>query len=268
VSWPVLLLVACVTGSADTPDGHAEAPAGEVRSEAERLYREGVVRYEAADYAGAIDRFTRALDLVIEQEGAPEVRLRLLYNIAVAHERAYEIDQDVTRLRKAQVLYRRYLSFAQETADRAARADVEQRLARIEAALAKTEVQDDVVDRKGRGAGAALAAAGGGVLAVGVGLAVAGGTFAGRAQDRVDGFFAANPVPDDHPARAEGEAYVDEQRRRGRTWMIAGGVLAGVGAGATVAGVVLLVRRRPRSRLAVAPLFGGRVAGAVVSGRF
>ena len=82
-------------------------------SEARRLYYEGSTRYDAADYEGAIEKFTEALTSV-KEVGSNDFQVRglLLYNIGKAHVRAYDTTQDVVHLRQARTIYREFIAEA------------------------------------------------------------------------------------------------------------------------------------------------------------
>ncbi len=78
-------------------------------AEAKRLYEEGKAHYEMLDYPAAIDKWTKAYALVPESERGRAVRNALVYNIAQAQEKAYDLDGDVTHLKQAKGLLERYL---------------------------------------------------------------------------------------------------------------------------------------------------------------
>ncbi len=88
----------------------AAAPSAADMEEVKRVYGEGKAKYATKDYDGAIADWTRALALLPETDENLEVRNDLVYNIATAQEKAYEIDRDVTRLRKAKALLEDFLA--------------------------------------------------------------------------------------------------------------------------------------------------------------
>ncbi len=109
---------------------------GEAREQAVALYDEGTTLHRASDYAGAIEKFTLALGIVVANDLDDSIRLKLLYNIGRAHEKAYGIDADATHLRKAKELYVEYRDdFAQEHGDLGEELDVEGRLLNVERQL-------------------------------------------------------------------------------------------------------------------------------------
>lgn len=87
--------------AADPP---AEDPAID---EARALYEEGKGRFDTFDYQGAVDLWTKAYAKLPEDEAG--IRNRLVYNIATAQEKAFELDSDVQHLRQAQMLLESYI---------------------------------------------------------------------------------------------------------------------------------------------------------------
>ncbi len=82
----------------------------DTRAEAERLYNEGRARYETLDYTGAIELWTQAYSMVPESDEGRAIRAALVYNIAQAQEKAFDVDHDVVHLRQAKGLLERYLA--------------------------------------------------------------------------------------------------------------------------------------------------------------
>ena len=82
----------------------------DTRAEAQRLYNEGRARYETLDYTGAIELWTRAYSMVPESDEGRAIRAALVYNIAQAQEKAFDVDHDVVHLRQAKGLLERYLA--------------------------------------------------------------------------------------------------------------------------------------------------------------
>ncbi|MBX7078481.1 MAG: hypothetical protein K1X88_04770 [Nannocystaceae bacterium] len=79
-------------------------------TEVKNVYNGGKAKYQTKDYDGAIADWTKALGMLPETEGNLEVRNDLVYNIATAQEKAFDIDQNVTRLRKAKSLLQDFLT--------------------------------------------------------------------------------------------------------------------------------------------------------------
>lgn len=100
--------------AAPEPPPEAE-PATDLEAQAAALYDEGQVLYSAADYTGAIDKFTEALALSSRPEASfsPDVRGALLYNLATAHDKAFNVEGDLKHLRTARELYGRIVDEAE-----------------------------------------------------------------------------------------------------------------------------------------------------------
>lgn len=263
-------------------------PSPEQKVEAEILYRDGSTKYESADYNGAIEDFTKVLGIMTESDGNEKTRLSLLYNIATAHEKAFKIDQDLTHLRQALLLYNRFLEFAHKTGNLEEQLDVKSKIAHLRAQLEtpssenKVEalapeplflpvrVKDPGPDwKKPRNLGIGLVISGGAVTIGGIVLAVLGSQLEGQAQAQVNG-LADQDIPMDHPAWAEGEAFVTSEKRRGGLFMGLGASVAIVGATGIGVGTYYLVKskRLRESRLAVLPSFSPRLSGIHISGQF
>jgi tetratricopeptide (TPR) repeat protein len=259
--------------------------------EAEVLFREGTVQYESTDYTGAIESFTKALGIVTAERGGDEIRLTLLYNIALAHEKQFKIDKDVAHLRQALELYKRYRDFAQSKGDLGEELDVEYQIAHLEKQL---QIHNQIERNKERGEQPATAdpppvseldaglewkkprntgiglVAGGGVLTIGgVVLAVVGSTFEGSAEDEV-AKLADQGIPMDHPAWAEGDEFIASEKRRGNVFMGVGASVAVVGAVGVGVGSYYLVKskRLREGRVSALPALSPGYAGVQISGRF
>jgi hypothetical protein len=261
-------------------------------SEARRLFHEGGTRYEAADYEGAVEKFTEALTSA-KEAGSNDFQVRglLLYNIGKAHVRAYDTTQDIVHLRQARTIYKQFIKEADTEAmfehfDPEHVKEARQELRMLEMRIEGLENADQEplpppptseVDASGpvdqwkrpRNLGIGLASTGSVALVGGVAMLIAGSTFEQNAQDQVNQ-LADLGVPADHPAWAEGETFVEGEKRRGTTFMAVGGSLAAVGAAGVGVGAYYLAKskrlqeERVRPSVALSPGY----AGIVVSGRF
>lgn len=267
---------------------------GDPTEEAEVLYREGTVKYEAADYNGAIEDFTAALALVVEApdtEDNRRTRLTILYNIAATHEKAFTIDQDITHLRQAIALYERYLKFAQSTGDLGDEIDAEAKLAhlrkqirvhkQIEENRANSSKQpppaapspsptDEGLDwERPRKTGIALVGAGGVLTLGGVALAVVGSQLEPRAEQEVSK-LADLGVPMDHPSWEQGDEFIAQEKRKGNALLGVGVSVAVVGAVGVGVGSYYLVKakRLRENEVAVIPSLSPNFAGIQLSGKF
>jgi tetratricopeptide (TPR) repeat protein len=229
------------------------APAGDVApkaadlTEARRLFDEGIARYDAADYEGAIEVFTLALGEVRGQ-GVDDFAVRglLLFNIGRTHMRAHEIDQDIEHLRQAQAIFERFVEEAEAHPGEVSEADVSEAQAQLEelermlAAAAQQPVPEDrptpedTSDKptadpaKLRARGIGLTAAGAALLGGGVGMLVWGTGYGPAAEAQVAELDTLG-LPADSPAYADGDDFIAAERRKGAAWMAAGGVTAALG---------------------------------------
>jgi hypothetical protein len=108
---PPVAPVAGNTGLAPPPPPVTVTPGpGDPMAKARRLYDEGQKAYELTDFDVAIEKFRAAYELIRSSNdpAAPEVLGAVIYNLAVVHERSYEVKPDPERLRRARVMYRQY----------------------------------------------------------------------------------------------------------------------------------------------------------------
>jgi hypothetical protein len=129
-------------GSTKTPPPPTEGedPALTASREA---YDEGEVAFSLAKYEVALEKFEASFALANDIED-PELRAQvqavLLFNLAQAHLKSYELDDDATHLTRARDLLRNHLA-ADPTLSDEERKKVEQLIADVEATLAR--VDDD-----------------------------------------------------------------------------------------------------------------------------
>jgi tetratricopeptide (TPR) repeat protein len=170
-------------------------------ADAEVMFRRGQAKYETADYAGAIDLWTEAYALVESTPETASIKALLLYNLAQAHVKAYELDDDAIHLKQAQQLlssFRNNLTLLYED-----KAQLEEETKKVDERLAEIEAM----------------------------LAAAKPT-----QDEPPPPELEPPPPDVEP-----EPVVDDtasDARPGKPLMIAGGVMLGLGVGGGVIGIV------------------------------
>jgi hypothetical protein len=149
-SFVLSLLLAMPAGvvaqppSEDSAKTESAPPADDAVKEAAVLHREGKARFETLDYEGAIELWTQAYAKLPPTEENREIRNELAYNIATAQEKAYEVDGDVTHLRRAKGLLKHYLEEFKHInkpteAARAEAKEVEQRIASLEQAIKDAE---------------------------------------------------------------------------------------------------------------------------------
>jgi tetratricopeptide (TPR) repeat protein len=254
-------------------------------TEAQALFDAGKVRYERGDYRGAIDLWTEAVDGLPEFDPAvADVRSALIFNLAVARFKQYELDGDLEQLEPARALLERYRAGLPDDAA-SDRETADSWLARIDEALAKRRegnagptppprptppAHDDVhgpmLQRERERVALGLAIGGGVAMAGGLGLfgAMAAGLVRIRAAER-DGEAIADASPEPSAGDladpvARGEAAQRLAIATGAT----GGVL--VAAGATMLAIGLTRGKRRRS--AAVPMAGPSGAGLRWMGRF
>jgi hypothetical protein len=262
--------------------GEAE-PAADL-SEAKRLFDEGLARYDAADYEGAIEVFTLALSEVRGQGVSDfDIRGLLLFNIGRAHVRAWEIDRDVEHLRQAQKIIRTFLEEANSKEyagiiDAETLKSAEVQLAEIDRELAGPAPADEPEDepesdqpsadvspqaKRHRATGIGLTVSGVAVLGAGVGMLVWGTTYGPDAQAQVDGF-----TPQTMSVLAQGDDFIAAERRKGTAWMAGGGVAAALGVAGLAVGIQQLIKAKRTKAPSVSAGVGPQGVGVVVSGRF
>lgn len=76
---------------------------------ARELHERAQTRYEMFDYMSAIDLWMEAYRILKADESTREVRNAIVWNIASARIKAYEVDKDVTHLHQGLLLLRKYL---------------------------------------------------------------------------------------------------------------------------------------------------------------
>ena len=268
-------LVTSLSLSVSTPATATATAADPAEAEAKALFEHGQAQFETADYEGAIESFTRAYEAARRIEDGQfraVVSATLQFNLAGAHIKAYEINDEPKHLEQARVLLRRYSE--REALDEEERASAAQLLTRVEeliAALPEPEpppsdrdpdepppAEQPVPKDSNLGRGLIIA----GAVATGLSLAglglMTGGLVIGDAA--VDEFLAAD--------NGAGRTAAIDRGRRGNTLAIAGGVLGGT---LLVAGVSLLAvgatRARPRA-VAVRPALAPGLVGLHLSGSF
>jgi hypothetical protein len=293
--WLALAPPESAAAESDQPEPAAAEPD---LSEAKRLFDEGIARYDAADFSGAIEVFTLALS-ELRKQGVGDFRIRglLLFNIGRAHMRAFGIDDDVGHLRQAKTIFTSFVEEAESHPGEVDAADIDEargqlveidRLLEAEANAPATATTDkpkrdrpkrDRPAPKGdpkqlRASGIGLLAGGGVLLVGGVGMLAWGSGYGAKAEAAVaelDGL----ELPPDTTAYADGEAFIDAERRKGTAWMAVGGVSMTLGVVGVAVGIRQLVtakrvekhRARPTAWTPTAS-FGRGGAFLGISGRF
>lgn len=122
----------------------ATAPESSANAEAEAMFRRGQAKYETADYNGAINLWTEAYALVESTPETASIKALLLYNLAQAHVKAYELDEDAVHLKQAQQLLQSFRNNLELLYEDKAQLDeetkkVDESLAEIETMLAASK---------------------------------------------------------------------------------------------------------------------------------
>lgn len=133
----VALTAACVLSAAVPRPGiaaPAETSQADPKVAAKRLFDEGSEAYNLGNFEAAIEKFEAAYGLT---RATP-----LLYNIAQAHFRRYELDGDPAHLRRAKVLFENFVRISEAGGEDPR--DARDRVAKIEATLAGLATEPDV----------------------------------------------------------------------------------------------------------------------------
>jgi hypothetical protein len=273
-----------------------EAPEDdEVMAEAKQLFDAGVARYTAADYGAAVDLWLEAYAMVPPTFENRLIKAELIYNVARAQQKWFEIDQDIKHLRQSRATLERYLGEVDEIYGEQAgleREKIEEQIADIEAQISEWEAEqarreaelaermrpkfDEEADAREERRNKAMIGAGAGLTALGaggVGLLVTGVILAGSAENT----SAQLPLADDIPARQSAIS----RGQAGNALMVVGTLSAGVFLAAGVpllaVGVVSENKRKRRRADAgldvarvdvVAPMWLRGGAGLSLGGRF
>jgi tetratricopeptide (TPR) repeat protein len=121
-------------------------------AESRAFYEEGKAKFDTFDYEGAVELWTKAYAKLPESEAG--VRNAMVYNIATAQEKAYELDKDVQHLRQALLLLEQYVktykAMYQKTPETKAEVDkAEGRIAELKERIAKAERGEDTTPAPG-----------------------------------------------------------------------------------------------------------------------
>ena len=264
----------------DAPEAETtDAPRPAELVQAEVLYKRGRASFETANFLDAVTLWEEAYSLIDDVPQNAAIKAALIYNIAAAQEKAYDIDTDLAHLRRAKVLLGKYRhsvpALYGEGSEGAAELDkVDARIDELRARIVEAEAASPEPSPPPRErmapepdpspaqakpskpfiiAGAVTASLG----VAGLGL-MAGGLAMGS---------GANEVP---PTQSiEDRRAQFDRGRTGNTLASVGGAVGGV---LLVGGAVLLgiglARRSAGTSVALAPYGGPDGAGASLAGRF
>jgi tetratricopeptide (TPR) repeat protein len=295
----VALVFAPVTAPAAPPKDAGDEPPPTDDPElarAKELFDAGVARYTAADYEAAVDLWLQAYALIPPSYENRLILAELIYNVARAQQKWFEIDKDIKHLRQAREILDRYLDEVnelyppeqveleqeriQEQID-----ELDKRIEEWEAEQKRREAElaermrpkfDEAADQREEKRNKAMIGAGAGLTALGaggVGMFVTGLIMAGSADESVGDF----PLEADIAARETAIA----RGRAGNVLMLTGALAGAVflAAGAPLLGVGLSAEKKRKQRRADAGLETARIehlaplwipggVGVGVGGRF
>ncbi|MCB9754240.1 MAG: hypothetical protein H6713_30215 [Myxococcales bacterium] len=165
---PLLLLcVSLVPGAARAAPAPDEAPAeepadpdAELLKRVSELYLKGRALFESSEFNAAIELWAQAYAELPLSERFTSQRSRLLLELASAHMRAYEVDGELTHVRKAEPLFVEYLATldASDASTTATREMVAEQRARVQAILEEERRREAARAAAERDAAARLAA--------------------------------------------------------------------------------------------------------------
>jgi len=250
--------------------------------EAKRLYQEGRVHYETAEYMEALESFKgayRQAQTISSEAFRNEVLVALLFNLARAHVKACAIDGDASHLRQAEDLLETYLASDSAMVDEADADELKAEIAALEEELAGTMEGPADPEEAPTGATEPANASGsaentdGAAGDGGRGLVIAGGVLMGLSAVGLGlmtgGIVGANRAEQDYIDAANGgeREIIDARGQRMNGLAVAGGISAGVLLSAGVA-LLLVGKRRQRSNLALDVSASPGYAGLGLRGRF
>jgi tetratricopeptide (TPR) repeat protein len=293
----VSLLGAPSVALAAPPDGDAsEQPqADPVMVEAKQLFDAGVARYTAADYEAAVNLWLEAFSLVPATYDNRMIKAELIYNVARAQQKWFEIDKDVKHLRQSREILLRYVDELDELyAEQATmeREKVEEQIADIDVQIAKWEAEqarreaelaermrpkfDEAADAREAKRNKAIIASGASLTVLGVGgvaLLVTGIITAKSAEDRSADLLLESDIPARQAALSQGQG--------GNAMMLLGSLAGGVflSAGLPLLGVGLAAEGKRKQRRSeaglevagvrsIAPIWTRGGVGLTIGGRF
>jgi hypothetical protein len=300
VSLTLVFAPLCVSASAPAPtadpdDADSGPDDGPDMREAKRLFDAGVTRYTAAEYGAAISLWLEAYNLIPPSFENRLIKAELIYNVARAQKKWFEIDKDGQHLRQSREILGRYLGEVDDLyGDQAGieREKIQEQIDEVdlqidawEAEQARHEAElaerlrpkfDEEADAREARRNRAMIGAGAGLSAIGfagAGLLVTGIILSAGAQSTTGTLPLAANIPEREAAITRGNT--------GNALLVTGSLAAGV---FLAAGIPLLAvgasaekqrkRRRTEAGLdlanleVIAPRWIPGGAGLTIAGRF
>lgn len=151
-----------LSAHAGTLEFAPEAAEDPALAEARSLYKEGEIKFETADYEEALALWKRAFAILPDGEETRTMRHALVYNIAEAHSRAYEVSRNPTHLRKAKILLENYRAdhralYGDEPDAVKERTEVDDRIAELDKKIAASEAAGEAATPLSDGEGEVVA---------------------------------------------------------------------------------------------------------------
>ncbi len=262
--------------------------------EARELFEKGVASFAGADYGGAIDAWIDAYSKVPAVPEYARIKAEIIYNVATAQQKWFDIDKDIQHLRQAKALIKTFIrdiptiyeedeatdesnrakALLYDLDERIEQAEEEERLRQLELEKARAPTGDPELEAQQRRRNRALIFTGVGFTVLGLsGLGVMGaGAVIGQS---ADDDLAAQESSSELAARQDTLSRGQTGNALFVTGALVGGVLTLTGVPLLVTGVVFEKRRQKRkgpgeqvARPCVSPLLGPGVSGVAVAGRF
>ncbi|KIG14030.1 hypothetical protein DB30_07297 [Enhygromyxa salina] len=117
-------------------------------AEAKALNKEAEIKFQTAEYEEALALWKQAFAILPDGVDTRTIRNGLVYNIASAHIRAYDVSRNQMHLRKAKILLQNYRDehvqlYGDDPAALEERASTDERLAEVEQKLAESEAKGE-----------------------------------------------------------------------------------------------------------------------------
>ena len=255
-------------------DGEDEDDEPDPLEEARRLFDEGAVEFETADYADAIELWTEAFGMVPSEPEYASIKARLIANLAEAQKRAYEVDGFAEHLNQAKILLLEYRGAIDSIYPSAVERDKE--FAWVDGRLAEIEAELKLIAEREAAAAAGPPKTGkglriGGAVMIALGAGSFGMMGAGLALGSKNNDISDLPTND---LDARLSRY--QRGRAGNAMAIAGSVAGSVLLGVGIALVVVGVKRKQalakeepaEPELGFTPMLGPDRLGVGLVGRF